>query len=791
MSEYGTGGFDTRSGDATMLQSIVSMFSGPLAGILTDIISNAIGRSKIEFPGGAMDLGPNALSGRPDAAQGMMNMYAQRTMNELFSATQQQESADLAAFRQNAYMNVFGMSQADAQQAAASNPIGSLVLNNLHMRDTAAMTPGMNVAAQHMGVSIFRQPGALNAHEEAVSSVMNAIRTDFRENRTHYGGLSGSGMGQLVADLARTGEISAATSTDNVKEIMREAAQTNMQMQRTFGIQGASNVRDFSNQLIGANMTGALGGGANDMMMQMAAAQFTSGAAGNIFQQFGGALGALQNSINVPYSQLSNMGVMAHTANVLSPMARMPGGDSQFFVNETALRANTLRNSFSSANSERAKMVQGAIALIGDEDKVKAFRQELQGQTITSSTIRAAAEAAGADLSDVSLRDMIDAGASRAGQKAAITGAGVAEADLGTIERGLTFLEGDTAAILESAGVGPAQRAKFAAALKKNRGNIGQAMKEAGINDPALEGRMSKVKGSIARSIGFDNADQFGTVAEATSAEARAKQAQIQEAFVEVQKEFGGRAGQGGIGDLMRAFALSKKGLSVSDAFGALTGTAGLDKQVKSFLDSKAGKPLTGALEDIVTGEGSTDAETTGADLLSKVLTGKVSISDLKGETKGLVETLFDPKSKMTQKQVRENISKLGGAQRIQNAIDSNVLERLADEDTDITAENFKSFVTKKDGEEVFDEVNATFFKTRLMAVRKLTSDEKNKIDENTAIDQVFGDDTKAAEAFKRRLVQEQTSSDITSSGKTGLEGTPFEPILAVLNKIFNKMDKL
>jgi len=776
---YSTG-TDTGSG---MIEALLSRLMGPeMSQMLSGVIANAIGKANINLPGGgALGAGNNSLFGPMNAGMGVLNSFQRNMLDRMTEGARKSDAEARMSFRQHFYSTVMGMAPAAAQHHSANSFVMNKGIDMMFSSDRAKSRAGLVIAGQHMGAAAvgfgnFGMQGAARDDQvrinAQVTKAIDTISSDFEQNRGLFGGATSAQFGGIVRDMARTGEIHRGMGVTD----MQEAVRTGVRASMGFGAAVGANplqARDFMNATTSMHMVGALGGTrAEKLAFRMQAAQMMSGVGPNVFQSLAAPLVQMQMQLGLQVPAHENAAIMMQTAGILAPASQMPGGTSGFFTNEASMREGVLRTVFSQSQSERARMITGAMSILkgqgADDTALRAFRSKLGGGDITAGSIAAAA-----GLQGVGAETLLAAGNTNEAIRFRAEGAGVTEATADHANRAVRALSREARGIIGGEGMLGAKGKRVSTdtimrAFEKNAGDIEKTFNELGIQGgperARAEGQIMTITGDLAGTLGFKSAHELTAFTARMTPEARAQREEREGMITRIHDATKTLGKVSGIDALKGAVSAAdaEKGLTLEGVVEAMTSG---DEATSKILTGMFGRD---DMPQIVKKLADSKQVGTrrGAKLLGDLMSGTVTLDSL-GKAGSARRKLVDKlqKGDLTQDEFLEQTQNLGNLQRTQDVFEGGALDVLAG--SAITDVMFKSFVDK---EGKFDKTGAEKFQKNLQQVQKVMTDKG--ITQEEAFKQVFKDDEQGRRNAVERLQQEsEENAAVQNRGKTGLGG--------------------
>ena len=278
----------------------------------------------------------------------------------------------------------------DAKQATISSS-GFNVTNFLSAMQFKSHKPeefyrAMEETQRYMGAgSSFGMSPDMAEYQASVNQrakgVTTAVTRDFFRNMDQYSGLGGEEVGQLTAELARTGAFSGGDDADftNATRKVKDMAKTVKQL-RMFFKGGVADLIDQVNGLSGTDFQATFGPAGAEMLARSQGIGFATGhtnqqmmalasMSGNVARSLGGdTFGAIANSQDIATA----LGAIRNTSG------------SRAFTNEQRIRAGVVTGVTRAQQSNLARDISGAYALLKgqgkSEDEIASFMSGLQGQ---------------------------------------------------------------------------------------------------------------------------------------------------------------------------------------------------------------------------------------------------------------------------------------------------------------------------------------------------------------------------------------------------------------------------
>lgn len=568
---------DTAGDPYSISSTLLDMFVGnDFRAMMKSVISLGVGDA-LRMHIGDTPFGPPALFAGQDVGRNLFEHFMQQTTSAMMQETAQVR--ERARFELNdRFAGMLGI------DPARINPLGMTLTSFFgselfRQMGTQQLELGLGMANRYMGALPISFVGEQNQERQRVlqdqlSNFNRIVMQDFVANFDQYGGMSGAGVGRILAEGARLGMIDSSDPRAAINFAQRTAQMVGTAQQFFQG--SATEVMDQLNATLGVNAVATLGGpqGAgpafgtgsqlNTLLSQMSATgmvtgltdpqmrMLTTGAANVAVQRGGTPLGALANARDIA--------LFATAANRSGVTA---------FVNEASLRQSIVNQVVRTQESEAARALYGAYAMIEARSGTQAAEEFLDraGERGGDLTVGAITNMASGELGGISASQLIDAGFSQSAERARAGGG----ATVAMMQARLNTIQGDRARFLRQLDIDPTQ---FGGDLSVQ--NIERALRATG--DPlqmAQMGRIRQVFAGQAERYGYRSAEEMDAALRSTRLAA-----QMREAMTEVS-----------------TFQLEMQG------FGQVRGAMGFIQMVRGL---RPGERTTGAraLEALIGGSG-------------------------------------------------------------------------------------------------------------------------------------------------------------------------------------------
>jgi hypothetical protein len=607
MADTGTGsGFelpDTSIG-GSQITSLISSLVGDdrlgqnIARGLEPLLGNILS-GQIKAGATSMANGQGAMFGAGTPNPGL-NAYHTFNNNALSAVlTSSQNAIQEAQRRQSEDMHRFlGASRATA--AAQSDDIFS-VTNMMSKIAFASHQPyalqlGMEETARYMGAgSSFMMSPDMASSQESINnratSLTAGITSDFFQNMEKYGGMGGKQVGQITAELARTGAINRNTGLEDATKAVQEMSKTVRSLRRFFD-GDVADLMDNINGLTGTSFQSTFGSQSSGMINGLSATGFASGFTSSQMLSLAQGSGAVAQSLGMdPFSSLSN------AQNIASYLGTARSTGDMRFINESRFRGSMTNQVTRANSSQTARALSGAGSLLlgalgsgesytdAQMSRAQDFLSDVRASGRSLSPDEVAAQLSGIMGNSITGEDLINSSYT--------TGAEVLRASG----------YGTEAAMQTRAGVMSNIRRSALRDMTGNRFNdVMSAIGDGALTVENIQGALSDVygesrgasmAGSLARGFGRDakslglgnlaESDKFlATMANQKERDRIMQQAGISKEMQSITSEMGTLSGMRAIGTLMEK-ASGEGGLKFREAWNTLTGTTNIDMSSAHF----------------------------------------------------------------------------------------------------------------------------------------------------------------------------------------------------------------
>lgn len=434
------GDYDTST---TNIEDIIAAFqSGPLASILTEVIKNAFSgamMNQVTFgPGSTSSFGFSNLFGQQDTSMQYISFMREQMLSMQLSPAQQQlnDMRMQAAARTQRFFGAGENAEALAgDRFNATNILSNYLFNQMQPDQ---LMSGLQQATQFLGggTPLYMLAGNRELYNsqvdtnDRIQSMNSAIVRDFTSNPTQYGGLMGRGVGQVVAELGRTGALSRFTNGDNfasederiaeLENTVREASRVVASFRRIFR-GGVREVIDQMNNMMGVDVIGTLGGAGADLANRMTGTGIATGFDPGQMQMLSRGVGQVISANGIDPITAAVGGINAATILTSARWNTPEGGNA--FVNHNRFRNTVIQRVAGAQESGIARSMAGAYAIMMDRGMTAEAAQSalrgLQGTEITGSDIVGVLESAG--INGVSISDIRSAGYSQTADRFRMT----------------------------------------------------------------------------------------------------------------------------------------------------------------------------------------------------------------------------------------------------------------------------------------------------------------------------------------------------------------------------------
>jgi hypothetical protein len=514
------------AGDYSFSSNFLSMFLGAdFRAAMKSIISLGVGDA-LRMHVGDTPFGPTALWDTQNVGRNMFEHFMQQTTGAMLTDSARVREQARFDFNQR-FAGMLGIDPANI------NPLGMTLTSffgtELFRRmGTQQLERGLGMASRYMGALPIGFVGEENQEQQRrlqdqLTSFNRTVMQDFVRNFDQYGGLSGAGVGRIMAEGARLGMLDPADPNAAINFAQRTAQMVGTAQQFFQG--SATEVMDQLNATLGVNAVATLGGAQgyapgysgttqlNNLLTDMSAAgmvtgltdqqmrMLTTGAANVAMARGGSPLGALANARDVA--------LLATAANRSGVSA---------FVNEATLRQSIMNQVVRTQESESARALYGAAALVESRGgNVNEFMAQVnqQGANLSLSGVVDLANQfmRGQDpnAAPVSTSDLINAGYTQAAERMRAGGEGT----MAMVESRLNSIQADRARYLNQLGIN----------VGRLDNNFSIENIERTLGPSALTGQIRQVFAAQAERYGYRSAEEMDAALRATRLTAQMREA--------------------------------------------------------------------------------------------------------------------------------------------------------------------------------------------------------------------------------------------------------------------------
>jgi hypothetical protein len=336
------------------------------------------------MPGGSMMGAPNALAGNFGINPGVSAYHSMN--NKMMSAQLGGVNSEIneALRRQNQGLHEW-MGSSNPVSASSGFGLTNLLSNmQFQLHKPRELMQGMEETQRYLGVGsiVGMDPGAASDRQikinERARKLTAGVTKDFLTNMSDYQGFTGKEVGQISAELARTGQLDDS-SIPKATESIKQMSKTIKSLQQFFK-GGVGDLIDQINGLTGTDFQATFGSKAGRMLDRSAGVGF---ATGHTNQQ----MMALAGMSSRAAQQMGgdSWGSVANSQEIASMLgSARNSGTSSAFTNERRIRAGLVSGITAAQQSMTSRDLSGAYALLSGrgvgEDRINTFMDSLAGK---------------------------------------------------------------------------------------------------------------------------------------------------------------------------------------------------------------------------------------------------------------------------------------------------------------------------------------------------------------------------------------------------------------------------
>jgi len=393
--------------------------AGPMMQMAGPMINNML-HGTMTGPGGNAYMGaPNAITGAFGLNPGVSAYHTlnNQTMSAQMQGTQGVLNEALRQQNQNLHQWMgSSTAQADSSGFNITNMLSSM---QFQLHKPQQLLQGMEETQRYMGAGslIGLSRGAVTERQSYLNKrargFTEGIATDFINNTQDYQGFTGLEVGQISAEVGRSGQ---ADTLPKATQQVKQMARTIKSLQQFFK-GDVGDLIDQINGLTGTDFQATFGAKSGRMLDRSAGIGFATGHTNQQMMSLAGMSARAAQGMGG-----DTFGAIANSQDIASILGAVrTTGSSAAFTNEQTVRAGIVNMVTDSQQSIRARDASGMYAMLlsrGEtEADASAFMSSLEGQGMKLNGSTMAAAAAKAGFGDISAQDLRNASGSDVAMK--------------------------------------------------------------------------------------------------------------------------------------------------------------------------------------------------------------------------------------------------------------------------------------------------------------------------------------------------------------------------------------
>jgi hypothetical protein len=377
-----------------LLQQVLSNVVGDpaltqqLTNLLQPIATNLL-RGRVEGMGGFSLAGaPYYLNGRNFGINPGIHAYHSMNttfMDNLMSGSRSVMDEQLRIQNARIHTNIFGLSPEEAASASSGFGITNFLSKmQFNTHKPLELLQGIEEASRYLGaapaIGLGEEETILQTRlNERAKTIGSTIVSDYFTNMEEYEGFTGKEVGQITAELSRTGQYTG--DIEQAKQATRGMAKTIKSLQEFFD-GDVMDLIDQANALTGTNYQSSMGDLSSDILRKLAGTGFATGHTNRQLVALSNMSAQISNQIGTDsFGAFSNA---QDTALLLGTM-RIAGGDDKF-SNEVATRNAITTQVTKAQQSVLARNISGAYAYLiasgKTDEEANEFVKSLNGRGV-------------------------------------------------------------------------------------------------------------------------------------------------------------------------------------------------------------------------------------------------------------------------------------------------------------------------------------------------------------------------------------------------------------------------